>query len=60
MPHRALQALRVASSPYGGDMTGVSDVVNMDTEKMSLPEMGSRGVKVEQVLQEKCSEIRRI
>ena len=41
-------------------MTGVSDVVNMDTEKMSLPEMGSRGVKVEQVLQEKCSEIRRI
>ena len=28
----ALQAFRVASSPYGGDMIGGGDVVNMDID----------------------------
>ena len=46
----AIHALRVASSPYGGDTSGVGDVVSMKLERLSLPEMGNRGVLVEEVL----------
>eukprot|EP00435_Cladocopium_sp_Y103_P070321 s689_g35.t1 len=56
----ALQALRVASSPYsGGDLSGVGDVVNMDLDVMSLPVMGRSGVSVEEVLQGRAGQLLR-
>ena len=42
----ALEALRIAYSPYGGDSVGVGDVVPMKLEFLSIPEVEGDGVDI--------------
>ena len=46
----ALQALRIASSPYGRDTAGVGDVVSMKLESLSVPEVGHHGVAISNLM----------
>ena len=42
----ALEALRIAYSPYGGDSVGVGDVVPMNLDQLSIPGMEGDGVDI--------------
>ena len=55
----ALQALRVAYSPYGGDQVGVGEVVPMKLEQLSVPGQGLTGVEVQSLLDGKAGEFLR-
>ena len=55
----ALEALRVASSPYGGELSGVGEVVSMNLEQLSIPNVGSTGVHVEDILEGKAGQFLR-
>ncbi|CAJ1362253.1 unnamed protein product [Effrenium voratum] len=55
----ALQALRIACSPYGGDSTGVGDVVPMRLGILSVPEVGVEGVDISGLLDGRAGEFLR-
>ena len=47
----AINALRVASSPYGDALSGVGEVVLMNLELLSIPEVGVDGVPIQDLLE---------
>lgn len=47
----AINALRVASSPYGDALSGVGEVVPMNLELLSIPEVGVDGVPIQDLLE---------
>ena len=49
----ALEALRIADNPYGGDSVGVGDVVPMKLDFLSIPEVGGEGVDIKSSLRER-------
>ena len=47
----AINALRVASSPYGDALSGVGEVVPMNLELLSIPDVGVDGVPIQDLLE---------